>query len=59
MQELGSRAITNSIRLSSDKYGTIVIDNREMIEVAGGNSITTVVLKVDMNRRFDMYIIIS
>jgi hypothetical protein len=29
-----------------------------MIEVAGGNSITTVVLKVDMNRRIDMYTII-
>jgi len=26
---LGSKTITNSIRLSSDKYGTIVIDNKE------------------------------
>jgi len=30
-----------------------------MIEDAGGNSITTVVLEVDMNRRIDMYNIIS
>lgn len=30
-----------------------------MIEDAGGNSITTVVLEVDMNRGFDMYSIIS
>ena len=30
-----------------------------MIEDAGGNSITTVVLEVDMNEGFDMYSIIS